>query len=354
VLLLAAVAWRQTFYWRNDEMVWTRAVSCTEQNSMGHYSLANVLFRQKRTDEAMTHLREAVASYSISRFVAAAAHSNLAELLTAQGKTSEAFQHYEQAVRILPTGAQCHARLAIALAAAGQLDRAIAEWRKTVRLAPTDSRAYLGLADALLDAGDAGEAIALCRMVLSHEPKSTAAIVILGTALANQGKVAQAIPYLEHALELEPRNAWAHFRLGLALHDLGQSSSAIDHLNEAIQIRPDNVLMLWQTAWTLASSPDPKVRDGLRAVELATKAVELSSGQEVHVFDALAAALAETGNFSAAVETAERASAMALVRNDDSLIDAIEQRTRLYRGGLPYRQPASRAQDGNAPPGEHE
>ena len=82
--------------------------------------------------------------------------------------------------------------------------------------------------------------------------------------------------------------------------------------------------MLWQTAWILATSPDPSVRDGARAVELASRAVQLSGGQEPRAFDALAAALAETEKFSAAVEAAEQASAMALARDDDALADAID------------------------------
>ena len=49
VLLLAAVAWRQTSYWRNAETVWTRAIACTEQNAMAHYSLAYLYAQQGRT-----------------------------------------------------------------------------------------------------------------------------------------------------------------------------------------------------------------------------------------------------------------------------------------------------------------
>ena len=103
---------------------------------------------------------------------------------------------------------------------------------------------------------------------------------------------------------LNPGDARAHFRLGLALNDLGRPQSALAHLNEAIRLRPDNVPMLWQTAWILATSPDPSVRDGARAVELAKQAIQLSKGEEPHAFDALAAALAETEKFSAAVEAA--------------------------------------------------
>ena len=151
-------------------------------------------------------------------------------------------------------------------------------------------------------------------------------------------------------MAIEPRNARGSLPVGPGSLRSRAVRGGLAQLNEAIQLQPDDVQMLWQTAWILATSPDPSVRDGARAVELATRAIQLSGGQEVRAFDALAAALAETGEFSAAVDAAERASTMALVRNDDALADAIEQRTRLYRQGLPYRQPASTRSRQHAPP----
>jgi tetratricopeptide (TPR) repeat protein len=253
-------------------------------------------------------------------------------------------------VRIAPTSELAHARLAAALTDEGKLDQAIATWRETGRLFPTSSMARIGLARALLAHGDAGEAAAECREVLKQEPNTTEVIVMLGTALTDMGQFEEAIPFLERALEMAPQNARTHFSLGLALHDCGTSHSAVRHLNEALHLQPENVTMLWQTAWILATSPDPAVRNGSRGVELASRAIEFSGGKELRAFDALAAALAETGKFAAAVEVAERASAMALSQNDDALADAIEQRARQYRQGLPYRQPASPRRAESAPP----
>ena len=58
VLVLAAVAWRQTTYWRDAEALWTRTVACTEQNLTAHYNLGLVYARQGKTAEAISHLRE--------------------------------------------------------------------------------------------------------------------------------------------------------------------------------------------------------------------------------------------------------------------------------------------------------
>ncbi len=341
VLLLALVAWRQTSYWRDTEAVWTRALACTDPNVMARFNLAVVYVGQEKTAAAIDQLREAVAEPLVDQQVLALCHLLLADILTQQGKLDEALEHYGRTVQLYPAGPRGHLRLAMALASAGRHDQSIAEWRQTLRLAPAFWSARIGLADALLASGDAAEAAVQCREALERQPGAVEAIVILAEALVAQGEAEQAIPHFQQALELEPNNARAHFHLGLALCDLGRAHSALVHLNEAMRLQPDDVQMLWQAAWALATSRSASVRDGARAVELATKAVELSGGQEPHAFDALAAALAETGNITTAIETAEQASTIALLRNDQALADAIDRRTLLYRQGLPYRQPAT-------------
>jgi tetratricopeptide (TPR) repeat protein len=338
LLALAAVAWRQTSYWRDRETLWTRALACTEQNLVAHYSLAIAYAQQGRTDEAIAQLRAGLAVDSTAIAIIAEAHTLLAHCLTLQGKADEALTHFELAVRLLPSDDRCHARLAVALGLAGQPDRAIAEWREAVRLAPAALGARLGLADALLSDGQAGEAVDQCREVLKQEPNAVEAIVILALALSAEGQGEEAVQQLNQALALQPQHAQAHFQLGRILLARGLSPSAAAHLHEAIRLQPDNVPMLWQTAWFLATNGDPSFRNGARAVDLARQATQLSGGQEPRTLDALAAALAENKEFSAAVETAEQASKLAQARNDQALADAIRQRTRLYRQGMPYRE----------------
>jgi protein O-mannosyl-transferase len=353
IVLLAAMAWHQTSYWRNAKTLWTHTVACTEHNALAHINCAHCYTAEGRTDEAIAHLRQAVAAGSIDRQLVADCHDFLAASLTTQGKTDEALEHYQDAVRVFPESAMFHARLAVALNQQQKFKQAVVEFRKILRLNPDFPAARLGLADALLASGDPAEAAAECREIIEHEPDSSGALVTLGAALTDQGKAEQAIPYFERALKLQPQYPRAHFRLGLALYDLGQAESAIDRLNEAIRLRPDNVPMLWPVAWILATSPDPSIRNGARGVGLANKAVELSGGQEPRAFDALAASLAEIEKFSAAIEAAQQASALARARGDDALVDAIQQRTRLYRQSLPYREPTlPRSSDRAAPASE--
>ncbi|HEX4144799.1 MAG TPA: tetratricopeptide repeat protein [Pirellulales bacterium] len=354
IILLAAVAWRQTSYWRSAETLWTHALACNTQNRMAHSSLGAFYLGQGQTSDAIEHARQALDVPAIDRQLIAKSQCLLGDCLTKQGNIDLALTHYQQAVDKLPSAPIFHERLAVALASRGQQDRAIAEWREVIRLDPNHLQAHLGLADTSLAHGDTSEAIAECNEILKREPGSVEAMVILGAALAAEGMYQEGIPRLRRAVQLRPDNAAAHFQLGVALYGRGLPGSAITHFNKALELRPGNAATLWQAAWILATCPDPVVRDPARAVDLAKRAIERSGGEELRAFDALAAALAATGEFSAAIETAEQASAMAQASGDAALADAIDQRTLLYRQGLPYQQPASRASTGQARPAGRE
>ena len=58
--MLTACAWRQTSFWRESEALWTHTLACTSSNHFAHNSLAAVLDRKNRSDEAIEHYRQAV------------------------------------------------------------------------------------------------------------------------------------------------------------------------------------------------------------------------------------------------------------------------------------------------------
>lgn len=109
--------------------------------------------------------------------------------------------------------------------------------------------------------------------------------------------------------------------------------------------RQGEVSALSGLAWLLATTPDPAVRDGKRALGLARRAVERSPGAAA--LDALAAALAETGQFQAAVDTQQRAiEALRTAGAGDTAqagpLDALRSRLQRYRDGRPWRaEPAN-------------
>ena len=105
-------------------------------------------------------------------------------------------------------------------------------------------------------------------------------------------------------------------------------------LGVATRRRPNDPDTLNGFAWTLATSPDGKLRDGKLSVELATKACELTAWKSSACLDTLAAAHAEAGDFDTAIRRQNQAIAL--------LTDATEKedfvkRLKLYKDRKPYR-----------------
>lgn len=90
----------------------------------------------------------------------------------------------------------------------------------------------------------------------------------------------------------------------------------------------------------MATCPDAKFRDGPRAVELATKAGELSSWRLPSLIDTLAAAYAEDGRFDDAKKWESKAIEIWSTRwrNVEASIKAGRERLELYEAGKPYRE----------------
>ncbi|MFQ5733984.1 MAG: prolipoprotein diacylglyceryl transferase [Planctomycetaceae bacterium] len=126
-------------------------------------------------------------------------------------------------------------------------------------------------------------------------------------------------------------------------------AAAVDEYKKERKQTPASVPVLRRLAWILATAPDDGVRDGKRAVALAQKAVGGSHRSSAAAWDVLAAARAETGDFTGAKEAAERAAEAAkrepkaprgsapVDSGEPGDVVGIRQRLNRYKNERPYR-----------------
>jgi tetratricopeptide (TPR) repeat protein len=116
--------------------------------------------------------------------------------------------------------------------------------------------------------------------------------------------------------------------------NIGEHAEAVKDFDAAMKINAEDTGVLNNLAWVLATSPDDAVRDGKRAVELATKAVELTDEKQAHILSTLAAAYAETGDFEAARKWSQKSVDM----QDEEHADQLAKELASYKENKPWRE----------------
>jgi tetratricopeptide (TPR) repeat protein len=224
------------------------------------------------------------------------------------------------------------------LAGKGQDDAAIAAWKEALEIDPGDAKANNNLGVLLLRSGRPDEGIAHFRKALEVDPVYGEALNNLGIALLNEGKSEEAIKHFQKALEVNPLHAQLYLSLGEAFYSLGNYRDALARWRQGLSIEPNNRPLLNQTAWVLATCPKASLRNGSEAVELAQREVQLSGGQDPAVLDTLAAAFAEVGRFSEAVQTVRQALSLATQQNRQALAEALKAQIALFEVKTPFHE----------------
>ncbi len=166
LIALAAQTRRQVAYWSNRTTLFSHALAVTRDNWLAHNNLAAALTDAGRYDEAILHLRAALAirpSYSD-------AHANLGTALGRGGHAAEALEQFDLALSTGPDNAKLENNWAGALASLGRTADALEHLERAVRLDPDNVEAQFNLARALAAAGRPAEAAAHFEQVLRLEP----------------------------------------------------------------------------------------------------------------------------------------------------------------------------------------
>jgi len=277
VIIIVALTWAafiQTSYWRNSETLWTHALAVTSDNDV--------------------------------------AHNNLGYLCVERGEPDKAISHFETALRIRSSKRDPHYSVGSAFV-------------------------QMNLADALGRKGQPDEAMVHYEEAIKLQPNYADAYFNRGNILFAEGRIDEAMADWEKTLQIQPNDADAHTCLGNALLRRGSVKEAVAHYEKAIALAPEDSHSRINIAWVLATAPDASIRDGIKAVEFAQQAVELSGGKDPKFLRTLAAAYAESGRFSEAITTTKQAIMIATMQGKAGLAHVLEEDVGLYRAHVPLR-----------------
>ena len=236
VLLALSVCTRlQLRHWRNNELLFERAINVTNDNFVMCNNYANILDKTGQAEKAIEHFNKALRMKPNSAEV----HSNLGNVLRRMNRIDEAVMHYEKAIKLKPDLAEAHYNLAISLAEQGKTDEAIVKYLDALQFRPNDVDTLSNLGYALAQKGKFDEAVQYYKKALGVEPENIITHGRLGLALANIDRIGEALEQFGIVLEASPDDIEMHCNVGILLEKQGKTGEAIKAYRRALQIDPE-------------------------------------------------------------------------------------------------------------------
>jgi len=248
----------------------------------------------------------------------------------------EALENAAAAAALRPDGSRFHSKVAGVLVMLGDMRGAEAAHRRAIAAHPEYSWPYDSLARHLAKNPQRASAISALREATQTYPGKEAFHRELGRLLIADRNARGAMESYREASRLDPGNVASHYGLAIALVGNHQLREAIAECEEALRLDSKYFAAHHELARLLASGPD-ELRDGKRAVEHAAKACELSAWKNEGTIRTLAAAYAETGDFSRALEYQSKA--LALPTFPRASLPLARLQLNLYAQMKPYRNP---------------
>jgi len=280
--------------------------------------LADVESARGRKAEAKALLERAAQAPSAEPVVWA----RLGELALAEERYDRAVELLSAVLEAVPQATRLRHPLGLAYRGLGDIESArthLAQ-RGDIGLAPSDplmeelenlqvgERVHLLRGRSAYNAGSMAEAAAEFQLAVDAQPESVRARVNLSAALAAVGDGEGALRELQHAVALDPGNATARFNLASLLASAGEHRLAIVHFAAAVSSQPrdeeawlgearswialgdfaratarlslanatfpESGLIAYGLARLMAAGPDLTLRDGERALDLASRVFE--------------------------------------------------------------------------------
>lgn len=336
---------------RNTEAWQARALTYAEQGKLEN-AVADFNKLLKDNDENVT------------------AHLALGEVLTNMEKFDDALKHIERAIKLKPDSALGFTLRARLHVAQKDVKAALADLDQALKVDPRDVSALIVRARLHQEEGNLAAARQDINRVLVLHPELPQGLILRSLLAADEGKLADAIADMESVLERDPTNI--PWRLQLASYflrdkrptkaieiftrildedeshwmarqvradtflSLGRHAEAIADFEILYKQRPEDESILNNFAWVLATSPDDKLRNGKRALELALKGCEATKYEKSHILSTLAAAYAELGDFENAKKWSKKA--VELGAKEKEVDDQLKNELKSYEQKKPWRE----------------
>ena len=252
-----------------------------------------------------------------------------------EGKPERGLQDVQEALRLQPNNPAWLRTRATIYDDLDEPERALADLGNAIRLEPRNSLNFVQRGTLYKSLKEYDKAIEDYTAAIRLDPKFSAPYFNRGNAYKSQKQLDKAVADYSEVVRLDPSFSAAFFNRANVHQARKEYAQAAADFAEVIRLDPQDADARSNLAWLLATCPDDKVRDGKKALELATKSCEMTKWQSAYFLSVLAAAQAETGNFDQATLWQKRA--LESARYEKLEGEKARQRLKQFAEHKPYR-----------------
>ena len=219
----------------------------------------------------------------------------------ARQEYDKAIKDYNAALKLNPRYAPAYMSRARAWVQKHYRERALADYDAAINLEPANAIYRVARAESWSARGMHEPAMADYAEALRLDPENPSFWVLRGDEWRKDLKLDAAIADFSHAIQLNPKYTPAYIARGNAWKQIRRFDRAIQEFSDLIRMDPQEPVAHQTLARILSTSHEDQFRNGKWALDLATRACELTHWVDPDALDTLATACAETGDFPAAV-----------------------------------------------------
>ncbi len=249
-------------------------------------------------------------------------------------KYDEAMESFDKAIELEPDSPTAYTHRGRIRAIKGDLPAALRDVEQALKLQPGSVQALMLHASLLGSSGKFEQALADLNLLRQAMPDNSEVLLQMGMLYQAAKQPQKAIVMYDQLIDTNPKNMAAYRGRADARLSQGKQAEAIADYEEALAIEPKNSGVLNNLAWVLATSPEQELRDGKRAIELATQACEVTEYKQAHILSTLAASYAETGDFETAITWSKKSVEL----GEEELKEQLTKELESYQERKPWRE----------------